>query len=109
SQTFTVSPGLGFTVPVSVPAPGPWQGSVVLSGGGVPVPGAVVEVRNASCSTVFSRMRTGADGSFPVTANPGTYCLVPVSVPAGFALPGSQTFAVSPGPGFTVPVRVTTA
>ncbi|WP_298462691.1 N-acetylmuramoyl-L-alanine amidase, partial [uncultured Cellulomonas sp.] len=83
-QPFSVAPGQTFAVRVQL-ATLPSQGSVVLSGGGVPVAGAVVEVRNGSCSTVFSRMRTGADGSFPVTANPGTYCLVPVSVPAGFA------------------------
>ncbi|WP_298462727.1 SpoIID/LytB domain-containing protein, partial [uncultured Cellulomonas sp.] len=34
------------------------SGRVVASSGGVPVAGAVFEVRNATCSTVFSRMRT---------------------------------------------------
>ncbi|WP_298462747.1 collagen binding domain-containing protein, partial [uncultured Cellulomonas sp.] len=72
---------------------------------GVPVAGAVFEVRNATCSTVFSRMRTGTDGSFPVTAFPGTYCLVPVSVPAGFTLPATRTFVVPAG-AFTVAVEV---
>ncbi|MFS0700173.1 collagen binding domain-containing protein, partial [Cellulomonas sp. 179-A 4D5 NHS] len=102
SQVFTVG-GSGFSVPVALV--GPSTGSVVVTGGGAPVAGAVLEVRNASCSTVFSRMRTGADGSFPVTAYPGQYCLVGVSAPAPFDVAGRQVFTVA-GPGFTVPVSL---
>ncbi|MFS0700174.1 hypothetical protein AB6N24_09410, partial [Cellulomonas sp. 179-A 4D5 NHS] len=87
------------------PAPTAVTGAVVVTGGGGPVRDAVLQVRNASCSTVFSTMRTGADGTFPVTAYPGQYCLVPVSVPAPFALPGSQVFTVGSS-GFSVPVAL---
>uniref|UniRef100_UPI0026334177 MSCRAMM family protein n=1 Tax=uncultured Cellulomonas sp. TaxID=189682 RepID=UPI0026334177 len=106
TQTFAVGAG-AFTARVEVPAAAS-SGRVVASSGGVPVAGAVFEVRNATCSTVFSRMRTGADGSFPVTAFPGTYCAVAVSVPAGFTLPGPLTFAVGAG-GFTARVEVPAA
>ncbi|MFS0700172.1 SpaA isopeptide-forming pilin-related protein [Cellulomonas sp. 179-A 4D5 NHS] len=104
-QTFAVTAGQGFTVPVAIGA-GPAQGRLVASSGGTPVAGAVFEIRNASCTTVFSTMRTGADGSFPITANPGTYCAVGVSVPSGFAVPAPQTFAVTAGQSFTVSVAV---
>ncbi|MFS0700175.1 SpaA isopeptide-forming pilin-related protein, partial [Cellulomonas sp. 179-A 4D5 NHS] len=105
TRTFTVAGADGFTVPVALT--GPSTGSVKATGGGGAVAGAVFEVRNASCTTTFSTMRTGADGTFPVTAYPGTYCLVPVSVPSGFALPARQTFTVTSGQRFDVAVALT--
>lgn len=102
--TFTVTAGQIFNVAVDVTLR-PSVGSLRAVSGGAAVAGAVFQIRNAGCGTVFSTMVTDASGSIPITAWPGTYCAVPVSVPAGYAMPAATVFSVPEGP-FTASVEI---
>lgn len=108
-QVFTTGKA-GWTATVTIPAAAP---SVVVgelravdSVTGARLPGVTVAIRNASCGTTFSTMLTGATGAFTITAGPGTYCAVPLAVPAGYLLPASVTFDTG-WSAFAVTVRVT--
>lgn len=105
AATFTVRAGEVYNVGVNL-VDSAITGSLIAHSAGVPVPNVVFQIRNASCTTVFSQMQTGGDGRFAVTANPGTYCAVPVSVPPGFSVPANVVFTVTSGTSFEVRIAM---
>jgi SpoIID/LytB domain protein len=107
---FTVTTGTAFTVTSTVKA-GVQHGTVrVLDSAGQPVVRAVLTFFGASCTagSPTSTVSTRADGSTPLAAWPGSYCVVIRSVPAGYRFdPAPVPFAVRSQTPLTVVLRVT--
>lgn len=107
--TTSVPPGFYLTVPMLmwidqqgflgswVVDGAPVAGQLIAFGGVNPQPGVVVQIRDSSCTNVISQMTTAADGTFPISAYPGHYCAVPVSVPPEYQLPAPVQFTVYGG------------
>jgi uncharacterized protein YkwD len=99
------SPAQDRQVDYRAPAPVAQHGRLLALSGSLPIPDLTFSIRDASCSGRLSTATTGSDGSFAITAVPGSYCAVPVSLPAGFGPVSPVRFTVgADGAAFTVRV-----
>jgi uncharacterized protein YkwD len=99
------SPAQQQQVAYRAPAPVAQHGRLTALTGSLPIPDLTFSIRDATCTEKISTATTGRDGSFAITAVPGSYCAVPVSLPAGFRPFAPVKFTVgSDGDVFTVRV-----
>jgi hypothetical protein len=81
------------------------HGRLLALSGSLPIADLTFSIRDGACSGKLSTATTGQDGSFAITAVPGSYCAVPVSLPTGFRPLSPVKFPVgSDGDAFTVRV-----